>query len=224
MRNAFSLAFPLVLLLAAAACAVDASVVLARQAESAFPDTAEIRMKTSLSLPGMPAQSVDTWLLTKGKDKSITETRSPLFSMKLVRNGNKMSMTDLKTGKTLPAQDLPQAQSSAPDVASGLGSAADYLAPVKEGGLWRLSPQDASKPTLYYSDTQKRVVKMVQNVGSGGTSETTISYCDKSCSLPGTPREFQITASQNGASTQVTIQIVSAKRVPAPPDALFDVK
>jgi hypothetical protein len=215
---------PLLLLFVAVAFAVDASVVLARQAEAAFPDTAEIRMKTTMTLPGMPAQSVDSWILTTGKDKSITEIKSPLFSMKMVKNGNKVSMTDLKTGKQLPAQALPEGQGSAPDVATGLGYVTDYHTPVKEGGLWRLSPIDETKPTLYYSDTQKRVVKMVQNMGNEASSETVIAYCDKSCPLPGTPKEFQIKAVQNNVATSVTIQIVSADRVPAPPDAMFDVQ
>jgi hypothetical protein len=211
-----------ILFLAASACAVDASVVLARQAEAAFPDTAEIRMKTTMALPGMAEQAVDTRILTKGKDKSITEIKSPLFSMKLVKNGNKVSMTDLKTGKMLPAQNLPEGQGAAPDVANGLGYVTDYHAPVKEGNLWRVDPIDASKPTLYYSDAQKRVVQMIQDMGNGASSETTIAYCDKSCLLPGTPKEFQIKAVQNNVATSVTIQIVSAKRISAPPDAMFD--
>ena len=211
------------LLLSTLASAIETSVILARQKEAAFPDTSEVRMRATVAMPNLPAQSVETSVLSKGKDKSITEIKAPMFAMKIIRNADKISVTDLKTGVPMPSQSMDNF-GGVPDMTESLGKPEDYNAPVKVGSLWQLSPKDQSKPVMYYSEKNKRIVKMTQNI-NGVETETAISYCDANCKLPGTPSKIEISSNfQSYATVKTTIEILSARRIPPPPDAMFDVK
>gem|GEM_PF-4231149 len=201
--------------------AADAAIILANQKNAAFPDTAEIRMRTSFAMQGMAAQTIETRLLSKGKEKSIAEIKSPLVNMRIIRNGGQISVTDLKTGEVLPSSMAGQ-QADALDINQGMGNAEDYFAPVREGSLWRLSPIDPAKATLFYSEEQKRVVKMRQTVQPGVFSETNIKYCDKTCTFPGTPASIEIATQISGQeSAKVMLEIFSVQKPASIPDALF---
>jgi len=203
--------------------AVDVAAMLANQRKAAFPDTAEIRMRTTVTMQGMPGQVIESRMLTKGKDKAVTEVKSPIMNMKIVQNGGKLSVTDLKTGATLPANMA--GQIGTPDINQGLGKAEDYKTPAKEGTLWRLSPKDPEQATLFYSEEQKRVVKMQQTVQAGVQSETSIKYCDKACSFPGTPVSIDIATQINGqTAAKVLVEIISLQKLNSIPDALFEVQ
>ncbi|MDR1830923.1 MAG: hypothetical protein LBQ76_09160 [Candidatus Fibromonas sp.] len=177
-------------------------------------------MRTVITMQGMPAQTMESRLISKGREKNITELKSPLVNMKIVRNGDQLSITDLKTGAVLPSQTAPQ--TAVPDINQGMGSAEDYLAPAKEGNLWRLSPKDPAKATLFYSEELKRVVKIQHTVQPGVYSETNIKYCDKTCSFPGTPVSIEIETYVNGqAASKVLLEIISIQKVSSLSDALF---
>jgi hypothetical protein len=208
------------LLLSTFASAVETSTILARQKEAAFPDTSEVRMRATVAIPNLPAQSVETSVLSKGKDKSITEIKSSAIAMRIVRNADKISVTDLKTGVSMPSQSMGDL-GGIPDIAESLGKPEDYNAAVKVDSLWKLTPKDQSKPVMYYSEKAKRIVKMVQTI-EGIESETIITYCNNSCKLPGTPSKIEVSAFQNGIAVKTTIEILSATRIPTPPDAMFD--
>jgi hypothetical protein len=211
------------LALCSASLAANADAILANQKKAAFPDTAEIRMRTTVAMQGMPAQVIESRLLTKGKEKTVTEMKSPIMSMKIVRNGDLFSVTDLKTGATLPAQAAGQAGMQ--NLEQDLGKPQDYLPPVKEGGLWKMAPKDPAGAILFYSDELKRVVKMKQAVQPGVQSETSIKYCGKECALPGTPVEIEIETQMNGqAAVKISIEITSAKKLANVPDAIFAIK
>jgi len=203
--------------------AADAATILANQKKAVFPDTAEIRIRTTITMQGMPAQTLDSRVISKGKEKSITELKSSLVNMKIIRNGNRISVTDLKTGAALPSQMAGQAGMASME--QDLGKPGDYQAPVKEGNLWRLSPLDQAKPVLFYSEEQKRVVKMRQIVQPGMESETSIKYCGKECAFPGTPAFVDIETLANGQSAaKVSLEIISVQKLPSIPDALFKVE
>lgn len=203
--------------------ALDAATVFANQKKAAFPDTAEIRMRTTLTLPGMAVQQVETKVLSKGKDKSVAEIKSSAMNMKIVRNGDQMGMLDLKTGKAMPSQTLPKDQLAALDVSQGMGSAEDYQAPVAVDSLWKLVPKEPSRPTLFYSEKTQRVVKMQQTPSLGVYAETLIRYCTSGCALPGTPTGIEIVSSANGIDTKVVLEVVLAKKRTALSDALFTI-
>jgi hypothetical protein len=203
--------------------AADAAAILANQKKAAFPDTAEIRMRTTLTIQGMPPQTIDSRIISKGKEKNMTELKSPLMNMKIVRNGDRISVTDLKTGTALPSQMAGQAGMAGME--QDLGKPEDYNAPAKEGNLWRLSPLDPSKPILFYSEEQKRVVKMRQTVQQGMESETSIKYCGKECAFPGTPSAISIETQANGQSAaKVLLEIISVQKLPSVSDALFKIE
>jgi len=211
------------LALSSVSLAVDVATMLANQQKAAFPDTAEIRMRTTVAMQGMSGQVIESRLLTKGKEKTATEIKSPIMNMKIVQNGSKLNVTDLKTGATLPANMA--GQTGTPDISKGMGKAEDYHVPTKEGTLWRLSPKDPSQATLFYSEEQKRVVKMQQTVQPGVQSETSIKYCDKNCSFPGTPVSIDIATQINGqTAAKVLVEIISVQKLNAIPDALFEVQ
>jgi len=213
------------LALCSVAFAADAATILANQKKALFPDTAEVRMRTTIAIQGMPAQVVESRLVTKGKEKTVTEIKSPLINMKIVRNGERFSVTDLKTGAAMPSQMADQAKAGMSSLEQDMGKPEDYLAPVKEGGLWRLSPKDPAGATLFYSDEQKRVVKMLQTVQPGVQSETIIKYCDSKCALPGTPVSIGIDTQMNGQSAaKVMLEIISAQKLASVPDAVFKVQ
>jgi len=208
------------LVFCSASLAVDAATILANQKKASFPDTAEIQMRTTVTMQGMPAQTIESRLLTKGKEKMVTEIKSPIMNIKMIRNGEQFSITDLKTGATLPSQMA--VQPGMQSLEQDLGKPEDYSAPVKEGNLWRLSPKDPAGAILFYSEEQKRVVKIQQTVQSGVQSETSIKYCGKGCALPGTPVSIDIATQTNGqAAAKVLLEILSAQKLANVPDVIF---
>jgi hypothetical protein len=202
--------------------ALDANAVFANQKKSAFPDTCEMQMKTTVVLPGMPSQTVNTSVINAGPEKSITTIESSVMRMKMIQNDGRMKVIDLKTGKALPAQNMPRVNPA--DVTSQMGNPSDYKAPVKSGNLWKLVPKDSSKPTLFYSEKVKRVVKMIANV-NGTSAEITFEYCDALCSLPGTLRKTEIVTSlSSGEKSSVVMEVVFAKARHILPAKMFNVE
>lgn len=224
--------FSLLIAFAANAFALDINAVFDNQKKAAFPDTAEIFMQTTVELPGLSSQTVKTSVLTAGTDKSVTTIKSSMMSMEIVRNGERMRVTDLKSGKRLPSQSVPQgaAQNDATDITAQMGNPSDYKTPVKENGLWKIVPKDESRPTFYYSDKLRRIVKMeakipMENLGGVATAQSEYRYCDNSCSLPGTLSGVEIkTLMPNGQTSTVKVEVVSAKKRNHVPGALFEIK
>jgi hypothetical protein len=203
--------------------AADAATIIANQKKAAFPDTAEIHMRTTVAMQGLPAQVIESRLLTKGKNKTMTEIKSPLMNMKIVRNGEKTSVTDLKTGASLPSQMADAAITQG--LEQDLGNPEDYATPVKEGSLWRMASKDPAGATLFYSEEHKRIVKMQQMVQPGVQSETSIKYCGKECKLPGTPVSIDITTQMNGqTAAKISLEVTSAQKLASIPEAMFAVQ
>lgn len=200
--------------------ALSLQTVFENQKKSAFPDTCEMQMRTTVTLPNMAPQVVNMALLTAGENKSITTIKSSMMQVEMVQNNGRMKVTDLKTGKKLPAQNMP-AQNPA-DVSKQMGSPEDYNNPVAEGNLWKITPKDPSKPTLYYSQKKKRVMKM-SAVVNGNEAVSEFDYCDNSCPLPGTLRKVTIrtNVSQGGEST-VVLEVLRAKQRRVLPAKMFD--
>lgn len=203
------------------AAALSLQTVFENQKKSAFPDTCETQMRTTVTLPNTLPQVVNMTLLTAGESKSVTTIKSSIMQMEMVQNNGRMKVTDLKTGKKLPAQNMP-AQNPA-DVNKQMGSPEDYNNPVAEGNLWKITPKDPSKPTLYYSQKKKRVVKM-NVVVNGANAVSEFEYCDNSCPLPGTLKKVTIKTSvpQGGEST-VVLEVLNAKQRHILPIKMFNV-
>lgn len=203
------------------AAALSLQTVFENQKKSAFPDTCETQMRTTVTLPNTQPQVVNMTLLTAGESKSVTTIKSSMIQMEMVQNNGRMKVTDLKTGKKLPAQNMP-AQNPA-DVNKQMGSPEDYNNPVAEGNLWKITPKDPSKPTLYYSQKKKRVVKM-NVVVNGANAVSEFEYCDNSCPLPGTLKKVTIKTSvpQGGEST-VVLEVLNAKQRHILPIKMFNV-
>lgn len=212
---------------ASTAFALDLNTVFENQKKSAFPDTCEMQMKTTIALPGMGTQEVKSTVITAGESKSITTIKSSMMQMKIIQNDGRMKVIDLKTGKSLPAQNM--AQQNPTDISKQMGSPADYNAAVsvgsgtaKEGTLWKITPKDDSKPTLYYASKMKRVVKM-DAIVNGAHSESKFEYCDNTCDLPGTLRKVTIsTALPTGAESTVTVEVTAAKQRHIIPPKMFN--
>ena len=203
--------------------ALDAATIFSEQKKSAFPDTVEIRMRTTVTLPGQGPQQVEVKMLNKGPDKSVTEIQSALMNLKMVRNGAQIGMVDLKTGKTLPAQSLPSAGADMLDVDKQFGKPEEYQSPVKADSLWKLVPKDVSKPTLFYSDKQKRVVRMETTI-QGIPAVSTFRYCSSNCSLPGTLSGVDIVSTMPGQmETRVQVDVLTAQRRHSLPESLFSI-
>ena len=204
------------------AYALSLQTVFDNQKKAAFPDTCEMQMRTTVTLPGMPSQVVNMALLTAGESKSITTIKSSMMQMEMVQNNGRMKVTDLKTGKKLPAQNMPTQNLA--DVNKLMGAPEDYNNPIAEENLWKITPKEAAKPTLYYSQKNKRVVKMNMVVnGVGSVSE--FEYCDNSCPLPGTLKKVTIktTAPQGGEGT-VVLEVLKAKQRHLLPMKMFNVE
>lgn len=201
--------------------ALDVNAVLDNQKKAAFSDTAEIQMRTSIKLPGQPIQQVEINVINAGADKSVSTIKSTMMQYKIVKNGTRIKMTDLKTGQTLPAQNIPQ--ENALDVSAQLGTAEDYNTPVKVNDLWKISPKDITRPVLFYSQKLKRVVKMTSKL-EGADATTEFSYCDNTCSLPGTLSKIVITTKLgSGEESKITVEVLSARKRSQLPISLFSV-
>lgn len=201
--------------------ALDLNAVFENQKKAAFPDTCEMQMNTTVTLPGQPSQSVESTVITAGENKSMTTIKSSFMQMKIVQNNGRMKVTDLKSGKVLPAQNMPQQNPA--NVNKLMGNPMDYNIPVAEGSLWKLSPKNASKPTLYYSSKLKRVVKMSVLV-NGANSTSEFEYCDNSCPLPGTLKKVTIkTVTSQGGESMVVLDVLKAKQRHVLPAKMFDV-
>ena len=202
--------------------ALSLQTVFENQKKSAFPDTCEMQMRTTVTLPNTPSQVVNMTLLTAGESKSVTTIKSSMMQMEMVQNNGRMKVTDLKTGKKLPAQNMP-AQNPA-DVNKQMGSPEDYNNPVAEGNLWKITSKDPSKPTLYYSQKKKRVVKM-NVVVNGANAVSEFEYCDNSCPLPGTLKKVTIkTTTPQGGESNVLLEVLNARQRHVLPKKMFDVE
>ncbi len=202
------------------AFALDLNAVFDNQKKSAFPDTCEIRVRTTVTLPG-GTETVETTVIQAGNFKSATTVKSRMMQMKIVKNGSRIRVTDLKTGKTLPATNIP-AENPA-DVNRQMGNPDDYSSPVAEGSLWKITPKDASKPTLFYSAQKKRIVRMTVPV-SGAVAETELEYSDASSELPGTLKKVTIVTRLAGGESKVVLEVLGAKRRHVLPGKMFDVE
>ncbi|WP_163438469.1 hypothetical protein [Fibrobacter succinogenes] len=221
MNNLFKI-FAAVSFVVIQANALSLQTVFDNQKKSAFPDTCEMQMRTTVTLPNMPSQVVNMAILTAGKTKSITTIKSSMMQMEMVQNNGRMKVTDLKTGKKLPAQNMP-AQNPA-DVNKQMGSPEDYNNPVAEGNLWKITPKDPSKPTLYYSQKKKRVVKM-NVVVNGANAVSEFEYCDNSCPLPGTLKKVTVkTTTPQGGESTVVLEVLKAKQRRVLPMKMFDIE
>ena len=202
--------------------ALSLQTVFDNQKKSAFPDTCEMQMRTTVTLPNMVPQVVNMALLTAGENKSITTIKSSMMQMEMVQNNGRMKVTDLKTGKKFPAQNMP-AQNPA-DVNKQMGSPEDYNNPVAEGKFWKITPKDPAKPTLYYSQKSKRVMKM-NVVVNGANAVSEFEYCDNSCPLPGTLKKVTIkTIAPQGGESTVVLEVMKAKQRRMLPMKIFDVE
>lgn len=221
MNNLFKI-FAAVSFVVIQANALSLQTVFDNQKKSAFPDTCEMQMRTTVTLPNMQPQVVNMALLTAGENKSITTIKSSMMQMEMVQNNGRMKVTDLKTGKKLPAQNMP-AQNPA-DVNKQMGTPADYNNPVAEGNLWKITPKDSSKPTLYYSQKKKRVMKM-SVVVNGANAVSEFEYCDNSCPLPGTLKKVTVkTTTPQGGESNVVLEVLRAKQRRALPSKMFDIE
>jgi hypothetical protein len=210
-------------LLVSSAFAFEVDKVFENQKKASFPDTVEIQMRTTVTLSGLPEQKMEMSILNSGKEKSVTKIQSAQVNMKIVKNKNLVAMVDLKTGTKLPVQNVPD-QNNPLDLEKQMGNANDYQTPVKENGLWKLVPKEAGKPTLYYSEKEKRIVKMMVNI-NGSVSESSFTYCKNECSLPGTLSSVTILSALPGnAQSKVLVEVLSAKKRSNLPEALFSVK
>lgn len=216
----------LILLFAAGtALALDVNTVFSEQAKSAFPDTAELRVRTTVTIPGQVPYQMDMKLLTKGKSKMVSEIRSSIVNIKMVRNGNKVSAVDLKTGKSAPTQDIPMGPEQLFDLEKLMGSTSDYSSPVRVDSLWRVDPIVNGKPILYYQDKIRRIVKMVLKSGQGVVTETDLTYCSASCSLPGSLKVLDIVSLVPGqVDTKIKVEVLQAQKRSSIPDAVFTVQ
>lgn len=210
------------LLMAMSAYAVSLESIFDYQKKSMFPDTCEMQIRTTVTLPGQPSQVVNTAVLTAGESKSVTTIKSSMMQMRMIQNDGRMKTIDLKTGKSLPAQNVPNRGPA--EVNKQMGAPADYNAPVRDGNFWKLIPKDSKRPTLYYSEKAKRVVKMVTPV-EGATAESLLEYCDNSCPLPGTLKKMTITTTlAEGATSTIVLEIIVAKQRHAIPMKIFDIE
>lgn len=202
--------------------ALDIDAVFENQKKSAFPDTCELRVRTTVQFPGRPSQIVESSVITAGEAKSVTTIKASLVQMKIVQNGNRMRVTDLKTGKKLSAGNMPAQNPT--DITKQFGSPGDYETPVKiADGFWKITPKDPARPSLYYSAKSRRIVKMEMSV-NGTPATTEFEYCGNSCRLPGTLKKAVIrTFVPQGGESVIILEVIEAKRRHQLPKKMFDV-
>lgn len=213
------------LLSAIPAGALTAEEVFQNQANSALPDTLEMRLRMTMALPGLSAQTVDLKVLRKGSEKSWTEMKSSVANIRMVQNGSRSMVEDLNTGKKHAASSEELGVSSSLDVSSQLGTAEDYQTPVLDGGFWRLDPVDSAKPTLYYDSTLMRVVEFHQTLSSTQSAVSKIEYAPTGSTtlVPGTPCRIEIISDVSGVQSTVVIEALLSKKRKDILDAVFDV-
>lgn len=203
------------------ASALDLNAVFDNQKKAAFPDTCEIRMRTTVTLSGGTSETVETTVIQAGESRSATTVKSRAMQVKIVQNDGRMKVSDLKTGKSLPASNMP-VQNPA-DMNRQMGNPADYNPPVAEDSLWKITPKDASKPTLYYSQRKKRVVKM-NIIVDGAESVSEFEYAKNSDALPGTLKKVTIVTRVAGGESKVVLEVLGAKHRHVLPDKMFDME
>ena len=222
MMNKLNFAIFILMLSLTQVFALSLDEVFENQKKAAFPDTCELKMRTTVTLLGKNPQIVDVNVINAGDTKSLMTVKSQVMQMQIVQNEGRIKVTDIKTGQTLPAQNIPTPNPN--DISKQTGSHKDYNAPVKENGLWKITPKDLAKPTLYYSTKSKRVVKM-KFVVNGADVESLFEYCDKTCALPGTLKKVTITTKQNASETsKVVMDVLLAKKRYVLPSGMFEVE
>src|SRR5574344_575394 len=212
---------------------LDVNELLKNQAKADFPDTSEIVMKITVSIPKVMTIEMKQSILQAGPDKSVITTKSSLSNTETIRNGNRIKVTDLKTGKRLPAS---YADNNIFKFYGKMGNPSDYETPVKEGDLWKITPFKDSLPTLYYSKCIERVVKAV-STNRDTTRVLSYEYFDETQEMAGIIKGGECLtgfyladsltrnyyASDSLIST-TTIDVISLKRRKNLPNGLFSVE
>lgn len=215
---------------------MDVNTVFENQKKANLPDTIEKRYNMRTYSASIIDIMFSVSVITAGPTKSVVTSNTSAYGgvkVKTVRNDGQVSVTDLKTGKRYPSS---YAEYDLTDFNRQIGTAADYNTQAEfDGKLWKLSPIDASKPTLYYSSCEERIVKVFQVAGDTSTTYT-YSYYDESANFPGAVSTVLIELSQylrddsyknflksDSLHTAYEITITNIKNRSVLPSKMFDI-
>ena len=156
--------------------------VFENQGKAAYPDTCEYNADIYINSGDLVKMNMAMNVITAGPGVSKTTTKSSTTYITTIQNHGRVKVTDMKTGKTLPAS---YAETNYMDFTPLIGTAADYSGAVLEDGLWKLTPVNKNGKTLYYSACEKRIMKLFY-ISGDSTTTMTYSYFDESANIPGT--------------------------------------
>ena len=163
---------------------MDVNTIFENQKKAALPDTAEKLYRVNIFSASVVNMTMSVSVLTAGPTKSLITSKSNSYGgvyTETVWNDGQVRVTDLKTGKRYPSS---YAEYDLTDYNRLFGTATDYSHVELEGSLWKMTPVDETKPTLYYSSCEERIVKASQVVGDT-TNVYTYAYYDENADFPG---------------------------------------
>lgn len=201
--------------------------IKSRLASQPHFDTLDIRVKTSVATGGFSSAS-ETHLIMKGESKVWMELKLPTGGQRMVRNGDRYKVTDLKTGKSEYPKLAPEMLQSLPGqgVADFL-SKGQYTNPKLLGNdLYSLDLVPGSDTTVTSRQIKfdAHIDQLVEIREVGKVNDTSITVIGYGGGNPmPLPKQLQITAKVNGGSTTVTLDFYGYVK-PGNGDALFGVE
>jgi len=213
---------------------MDVNTIFENQKKAALPDTVEKLYRVYINSANVVSMTMSVSVITAGPTKSLITSRTNSYGgvyTETVWNDGQVKVTDLKTGKRHPSS---YAEYDLTDYNRLFGTAADYSQVELEGSLWKMAPIDETKPTLYYSSCEERIVKASQVAGDT-TNVYTYAYYDEGADFPGAVSKMLIERSvyMKDASMRdylksdtlratYEISIVSIKKRSVLPAKMFD--
>lgn len=170
---------------------MDVNTIFENQKKAALPDTVEKLYRVYINSANLINMTMSVSVLTAGPTKSSITSKTNSYGgvyTGTVWNDGRVKVTNLKTGERYPAS---YAEYDLTDYNRLFGTAADYSQAELEGSLWKVTPIDETKPTLYYSSCEERIVKALQVAGDT-TNIYTYAYYDQGAKFPGAVSQMLI--------------------------------
>lgn len=217
------LIFVIITLFGLSAYALGIEDIRAALSQGSSGDTLEIKSYITVTVKGN-SQVMENHLVQFGKEKTWVELKSNAMSQRMIRNGSKMKVIDLKSNKS-KVLEFSEAQLTLPQGAQQvIDPIGDYnwsLPEKQQDGLYFLHSDERD---IWFDATAGRVTQIVDRISSaqGAISTSQIKYCDQ-CSLKNKPEVIETQIKINGiVESEMRIEFLIWKTSSSLPSRLFD--
>lgn len=200
--------------------------IISKLAEDPIYEKLDYSVEMKVESNGLYITS-NSHIITDGNSKVWMEIDSPQQRQRIIRNGQKVQVTNLATGDKTISSNM--ALPNVVDLSQGssLLASGSFEEPVAEGNLLKInrianSDSTISSQSIYYS-LSKNIISKIQTTNKDGvSSEIEFKYCS-SCSLK-RPETITTTTNMKTDTLTMTIRILSFSSPAFIPPTLFEIE